>query len=112
MTAVGAVIMWKMREAGYGDPALLKYIVWIASGMRQRIQSHCEHLRQTSTATSGMIYPANHCECDAILGDHYLHQLDEVFFPMDEGWLDDLKIIELAYKETFRAPADPRRSDC
>jgi len=86
-------------------PAYLKYIDWLPRRLREEIATFNSKFCLSSTKTSGSTYYANTCECGAVIDDHYLHQPDEAFFPMDEMGIAKIRVMLLNYSESFRSEA-------
>jgi hypothetical protein len=86
---------------------MMKYVDWMPRGLRQEVSQYAASIRLADTKTAGTTYFANHCECGAVIGDHFLHQPDEVFFPVEKRNMDDLRLVRLKYAEAFRTVADP-----
>ena len=104
---VCALVSNRAREEAYDDPVILKYAEWLPSALRQEIAKTYPRYCLAETKNSGRTYYANLCECGAVMGDHYLHNPDEAFFPMDNDGMSRISARKLEYSESFRTIADP-----
>jgi hypothetical protein len=54
---------------------------------------------------SKLRYYANACVCGAVMGDHFLHQPDEAFFPMSADALAEISVTALKFADAFTTKA-------
>ena len=73
------------------DPALLSFASNLPVAAMEQIREHAPWMRLAPTRTSGMTYLANHCDCGAVLGDHYLGEPGEAFWPETPEALQTLR---------------------
>jgi hypothetical protein len=104
---VCALVSNRAREEAYDDPVMIKYAEWIPKNLRLEIVTRNPRYGLAKTKTSGRTYYANSCECGAVMGDHYLHNPDAAFFPMDREGMARIRVQKLEYSEAFRTMADP-----
>ena len=74
------------------DSALLTYVGGIDKQSHNQWQEHAPWMSATASATAGITYLANVCECGALQGDYFLTKPQAPFFPLDEAGLHAIDV--------------------
>lgn len=104
---VGAIICHRVLDDAYDEEATLKYIEWLPSALFAEVRESLPNYELRSTAGAGRAYYSNVCACGVVIGDHYIHQPDEVFFPMTDEARDSIDVRRLRFVDSFSTRADP-----
>lgn len=83
---------WKICD----DSALLIYVMWVDDRAQQIWQQRSPWMRPVASATAGITYLANVCECGALQGDYFLTKPQAPFFPLDEPGLRAIDVEWIA----------------
>jgi hypothetical protein len=86
-----------VEDAEYeGEPCVISYIESLPPAVLQFIHTRFPTFRRKFSYTAENAYYANVCRnCEALQGDHYLHQPGGPFFPNSEEEAANLRLIEV-----------------
>lgn len=104
-TRVCALAVKRIREDAYDDPAVLRYVEWLPRKMRHELQGICPRFELRPSKTANTTYYTNACECGALIGDYYLMQPGEGFFPTTDEEIDGIDVKRLQYADVFSTRA-------
>jgi hypothetical protein len=90
------------------DPATLSFVSGLSAAVLDQVRTHAPWMRMAPTRTSGMTYLANHCQCGAVQGDHYLGEPGGAFFPLSEDQVQALRFLPC--EDPLEAEASPGSS--
>lgn len=104
---VVTLVCSQVEEEMYDGAAVLKYVEWLPEALVKEIQAKQPRFERHRTKTSQLRYYGNTCACGAVMGDHFLHQPDEAFFPMTDEALAAVSVTVLAFADSFATKAAP-----
>lgn len=82
-------------------PAYLKYVQELPDTLLEELRVVHSRLEFRETKTAGLTYLTNVCECGVVIGDWYLHQPGEAFFPTISEDEERIEIHLLDFSEAI-----------
>jgi hypothetical protein len=117
----GSAICWKCKnevsaicliapivEDEIGEVCVISYVEAVPQFVLQFVQSRCPTFRRKFSQTAETAYYGNICtKCDALQGDHYLHEPGGPFFPTSEIEAACLEITEVPLPGSVEIDGSP-----